>query len=94
MRYASFLSVCLDKVLGVSGQHTLQSFLGVLFQLAGGADGLHHGSAGCVGIEILVQAFLVLGHGRHLDVHEVVVDGRVEDGHLFFDRERERSGSA
>ena len=29
---------------------------------------------------------LVLGHGRHLDVHKVVVDGRVEDGHLLFDR--------
>ena len=41
MRYASFPLMRLDKAFGIPGQHGFELLLGVLIQIAGGADGVH-----------------------------------------------------
>ena len=83
MRYASFPLMRLDKAFGIPGQHGLELLLGVLIQITGGADGVHHGSPGGIVVQILVQALLVLCHIRHLDVDKVVMDSGVQDGDLL-----------
>ena len=76
----------LDKAFGIPGQHGFELLLGVLIQIAGGADGVNHGSPGGIVVQKLVQALLVLCHIRDLDVDKIIVDGGVQDGDLIFHR--------
>ena len=76
----------LDEAVGIGCEHALKLLLSVLIQIAGGADGLHDGGTRSIVVQIFVQSLLILGHVRHLDLHKVIVNGRIQDGHLLFYR--------
>ena len=58
MRYASFPLMRLDKAVGIGREHALELLFGVLVQIAGGADGLHHSGTGGIILEIFVPSYM------------------------------------